>query len=942
MPNLFERRDPWGNSPAIWILALMAFLVPFGWRSLRQIRQDNDVEHWLPSNNPELRVLKEAQRLFPSDEWIFVGWEGSSLGDPRVAEFARRLQGVTDAEGVRRNGLPHVSGVVQPADLLLTMQRGNVEPQEAARRLQGVLLGAGPMKVRLTEAGRERMRKSKEHLGQAVRKAFGIQLEILPPMAHVAAHASIPQPSEDDDQALAAERAAPAVMSAEGQLIARETLDHDLQLSWNGIAPGTAATTDIAVLLREVRLDDPQGSSEGMSLVEDCFFVLGSPIALAVSLSEAGVADKSQTLESIRAAAASVGIPSDTLHMGGSVVAGNELNLKVTESAWNPAAPWTQLHHRSVLLLSCLVGGGLALLMVRSLRLAILILLASIYATFIAVALVPATGGSMNMVLAVLPTLLMVITISGSIHVANYWMHAAAEDPRQAIAKTSRTAAAPCAMASVTTAIGLISLCTSSLTPVRDFGVYGAIGVLLSLAVILYGLPSLLQIWPGKPPRMEELDHRGWRALGRFLVQRPGLQAVGFLAVSAALSAGLWYFHTETKVIRYFPSSSNIVKDYRFLENNVAGIVPVLVLVKFDEAAQDQTTFLDRMELVRGVEEKLRSQAEISGCLSLADFRAITEKPGPDAGMLTTSRYHKQASLMQQRMRDGEIAGSENFYVQIPKPDSPAAETREPGQLAQPGDEVWRITAQAMVMPETEDADVLAEVDRCAREVLRYQPGAEHVITGAVPLFMQAQEAVLQSLIRSFGLAFLLVLGVFVVFLRNFWGALVAMIPNIIPITIVFGILGWCGERIDIGVMITASIALGIAVDGTLHFLTWFREGMLIGLSRREAIVRALVHCGPAMWQTSAAVAFGLLMLLPAELLLISRFGWLMAAMVGVALLGDIILLPQLLASSAGQLLIPPPQRSRRPSPVDVAEPSPPAPHLEHAELVRSLKIQPQ
>jgi len=309
------------------------------------------------------------------------------------------------------------------------------------------------------------------------------------------------------------------------------------------------------------------------------------------------------------------------------------------------------------------------------------------------------------------------------------------------------------------------------------------------------------------------------------------------------------------------------------------------------------------MELVRGVEERLRSHPEITGCLSLADFQPVTESPDADAGVMTLSRFHKRASLMQTRIRDGEIAATKAFYRHVP--DDGAAVTSKQSPLGVPGEELWRITAQVHVMSNAEYGTILADVDRMSREVLRYQPGAAHVITGAVPLFLQTQQAVLVSLIQSFGLAFALVLGIFVVFLRSFRAGLVAMIPNIVPITVVFGILGWCGQRVDIGVMITASIALGIAVDGTLHYLTWFRKGLSAGLTRPEAIIQALEHCGPAMWQTSAAVALGLLMLLPADLLLISRFGWLMAAMVGVALLADVMLLPQLLAGPLGAWFVP-------------------------------------
>src|SRR5690606_3133190 len=102
---------------------------------------------------------------------------------------------------------------------------------------------------------------------------------------------------------------------------------------------------------------------------------------------------------------------------------------------------------------------------------------------------------------------------------------------------------------------------------------------------------------------------------------------------------------------------------------------------------------------------------------------------------------------------------------------------------------------------------------------------------------------------------------------------------------------------------ITASVALGIAVDGTLHLLTWFQDGINRGMSRADAIAQGLGHCGPAMWQTSASIALAMLMLGGAELLLISRFGWLMASLIGAALIGDVIFLPALLGGPLGTVI---------------------------------------
>jgi uncharacterized protein len=131
----------------------------------------------------------------------------------------------------------------------------------------------------------------------------------------------------------------------------------------------------------------------------------------------------------------------------------------------------------------------------------------------------------------------------------------------------------------------------------------------------------------------------------------------------------------------------------------------------------------------------------------------------------------------------------------------------------------------------------------------------------------------------------------------------ITMLPNLLPVGVVFGLISWGGIPVDIGTMITASVALGIAIDGTLHLLTWFRDGLRRGMSREDAIALGLAHCGPAMWQTSAAIGLGLLMLITAELLLISRFGWLMAALIGAALLADIVFLPALLSGPLGTLI---------------------------------------
>src|SRR5690606_3891466 len=200
-----------------------------------------------------------------------------------------------------------------------------------------------------------------------------------------------------------------------------------------------------------------------------------------------------------------------------------------------------------------------------SARLAILVILTACYVALVSTALVPATGRNLNMALLVMPNLLLVITASGAVQVANSWRHAAQGSLDGAIDQAVKMAWIPCILASGTTAIGLTSLLTSVLSPVREFGAYSAIGCVISLVVVLYGFPALLRLWRGSPPTAEVSDTWRWKEFGVWLYRNGRWVSLSCLALFLVSVAGLKHFRTETKVIKYFPEHTRIIADYRFL-----------------------------------------------------------------------------------------------------------------------------------------------------------------------------------------------------------------------------------------------------------------------------------------------------------------------------------------------------------------------------------------
>ena len=897
MKSFLQRRDPWGHGVSLWLIAAIAFLLPLMFWSLSHVELENDVAGWLPKNDPQARILDWYQRLFPSEDRLLLSWDDCSITDPRISKFVSVLEGNL-RNGHREGGSPYISDVKQPADVLKRMMKEDVPLDEGLRRIMGLMAGKGPLCVRLTDAGRLRgdfmqkeiLRLANEQLGEGVRIV----------------QRALPIPSSEGLDVN--DEPAWKLHDALTEYVRAVPL-YDLQLAWPRMHIDNQKTENFREAIKELEAPDAANADAITLCVDDTFFVKGAMAALSVGLNDTGVADRRAALDDIKAAAVAAGIPLDQVHMGGRAVAGTALNEAVKHAGWNRAFPLSDLPHRSPILLSFIVTIVLTMLVLKSIRLTILVQAVSILCAIAAVSLVPPTGGSMNMVLVVMPTLLVVLTTSAAIHLCNYWKNSGISDPAASVHHAASVAWLPCALASGTTAIGLASLMVSSLVPVRDFGIYASIGCGISFVCALYVLPSLMLFWSRRPPKSDTIETGVWRWLGQLIASHGGFVATFCIIACITCGAGLQYFRTETKVIRYFPDNSRVVQDYNFLEENLSGIVSVDTIVKFDEGAQKQIPFMDRARKVMEIQEALRKHPEVSGTLSLASFLHLEERDTSGMTRIQRMQAKRKESLIGDRIHEmlsdpkaqGESLAS---MLAVAKSDG---DWRTDGDalLNHKGDELWRITCQSSIMSDYDYDTLTKELDKITRERLALigSPGTGHIVTGLIPIFLRTQQALLESLISSFGLAFAVIAVVMAVLLRSPSAAFFAMMPNLMPVVTMFGLLAWFDIRIDIGTMITASVALGIAVDGTLHLMTWFQLLIRQGVSRKEAVAKSLEHCGPALWQTSAAIGIGMMALYPVELLLISRFGWIMAGMIFAALIGDVIFLPALLAGPLGAIL---------------------------------------
>lgn len=174
------------------------------------------------------------------------------------------------------------------------------------------------------------------------------------------------------------------------------------------------------------------------------------------------------------------------------------------------------------------------------------------------------------------------------------------------------------------------------------------------------------------------------------------------------------------------------------------------------------------------------------------------------------------------------------------------------------------------------------------------------IYTGVVPIVYQAQRALLNSLMQSTWWSFLTITPIMMLVSRSLLAGAIAMIPNAVPVLLIFGGMGWLGIAIDIGSMMTASIALGVAVDDTIHFLARYRDELAHSPNRKSAIVATYSHCAIPTLQAALISGLGLSVFAFSTFTPTQKFGWLMLSILLAGVASELILLPALLASPLG------------------------------------------
>jgi len=622
----------------------------------------------------------------------------------------------------------------------------------------------------------------------------------------------------------------------------------------------------------------------------------GRSTCLVIPFTRAGLTDRRAAVAWIHDTLGRItGLPKQALHLAGPVVDNISVDEASMESFFWFGGPGAIV----ILLLTWWSLGSLPYAL-----LVFLVSLACVGLNFWGLA---ACGDRMNPILIVMPVLVLTLGVSGGIHLTNYLIDSLATGGRAGVAwRAIRLGWLPCSLSAGTTAVGLASLVVSELEPIRVFGFHAAIGVMLTLAMLFLVVPGIFERWPIVPSSgAAQRTMATEDACARFMVRHAGSIAwIGMIAMGVA-AVGIPWIRASVSIDTLFTPASRVIRDYAWLEEAIGPLVPVEIVLRFPDDSPIRPA--ERLDIVRNVGEALAGTPGVSGVLSAATFL-------PDLDVGSGLRGQATRSIAARKLQQS-LSGLDDMRI-VRNVD---------------GEQLWRVTARTSALAGIDYGDFLSVVRARIEPVVTAHGGETRGVTadytGAMPLINAIQKTLLSDLFSSFISAFVVITLMMMAVERGVVAGLISMIPNVFPTILMFGFLGWAGTALDIGSVMTASIALGMAIDGTLHFLTFFRRGLRAAPAGADAAERrrlrvaavhgAFRHSGAALTESSVVCAFGILMFAWSSFAPTSRFAWLLALLIAAALAGDLVLLPALLVGRSGRFFraLAPVEGNRPPTP---------------------------
>ncbi|MBR9922010.1 MAG: MMPL family transporter [Bacteroidetes bacterium] len=490
------------------------------------------------------------------------------------------------------------------------------------------------------------------------------------------------------------------------------------------------------------------------------------------------------------------------------------------------------------------------------------------------------TGRELNAMAALYPVLMIIVGTSDVIHIMSKYIDELRKglSRKEAIWITIREIGLATLLTSITTSVGFLSLVTSRVYPIRDFGLNAAIGVMVAYFTVIlfttvvlsmFDVPQLIKLGRGQAFWEKSMGrmHRFVKGNGRKIVW-------GGVVVLLLSFWGISMITTNYSLIHNLPQGRKITEDFRFFEEKFTGFRPMDIAV-FAQGEYEATDY-EVVQAIDTVEQYLRSFDEIRAISSITSlYKSINKAYNRNRQSAYVLPEDRATFEQYQRQADRFPSGSANVLL-----------SRD-GKKA-------RITSRVLDIGADSIKQRGLQIDRWIAE--NTDPNvATFRRTGTGLLIDKNAEYVRSSLLYGLGIALLIVSTLMVLLFRDWRLLIISLVPNLFPLILAGAMLGFLGIELEAGVAIVFAVAFGIAVDDTIHFLSKVKLVRARGKSIEECLEITMMETGKAIVLTSIILFFGFMVMLFSIHPPSRTVGLLISLTLFSALFSDLLFIPPLI-----------------------------------------------
>ncbi|MFH1829642.1 MAG: MMPL family transporter [Pseudomonadota bacterium] len=469
--------------------------------------------------------------------------------------------------------------------------------------------------------------------------------------------------------------------------------------------------------------------------------------------------------------------------------------------------------------------------------------------------------------------ILAAISLQDAIHLLEHYAKARRHgaDTISSLRHMFASAVFPCVWTTLTTAVAFASLLISDIEQIRSIGLLVMVGAPLALASSLVVLPALLIAAPMNAPQRGGRSDKWCAAYAISVFRHAPLWALALIGITLVAGLGLRYVSVDFDFPNIFRKDVPFQKQFAEVDENLAGAASFEIMMQTTNGSDFSPP------------EKLHLMRNLQTALSLTGLVATTISP-IDVGLSAYIIKHgvpKNAAELMKR--------SAKLINDIREENGPILNGWVTPDLKKARVHVRVRSSQA------ESYDALMNTLAYLRDGLKKQ-GVDMSWSGFSLLYKEMEKRMVSEMTASFAIAFLSVLAFLMILFRSVKWGLIAMIPNVLPLIVTVGIMGWFGVGFSLGLIILPAVGIGLVVDDTIHVIWGVRRHMRGGLSAQEAVSHVMSSTGRALVLSTLILSAGFASLATSPFLSNVELAFFMPLLLILALVFDLIGVPAILA----------------------------------------------